>query len=75
MTRDRIVSIRLTDQEHAALQRLGRPSDVLRRVLREEARPPVQQVTPASTLAPTAPGFAMWMDGTVGQMWPPMETR
>lgn len=75
MTRDHIVSIRLTDEEHAALKRLGRPSEVLRHVLRESRRPPEQVVIIPATTSPVAPGYVMWMDGTVGQSWPQALTR
>jgi len=75
VTRDRVVSIRLTDEEHAALKRLGRPSEVLRHVLRESARPVERVVIIPATTAPVAPGYVMWMDGAVGQSWPQAVTR
>jgi hypothetical protein len=74
VTRDHVVSIRLTAAERDALGRLGgRPSDVFRRLLRDALRP--AQWPLVITTSPTAPGHCVWMDETVGQTWPQAATR
>lgn len=72
MNRDNIVSVRLTDSERTALERLGRPSDVFRRLLRDALTPPAPPVVVLPiTTAGIAPGYGVvWADGTCGPTWP-----
>ena len=78
MSRDNIVSVRLTDDELVALREMGRPSEVLRQLLRDEIRaktrpatnwPYFGQASVTSSGRITTNSFA-WYDGTVGPNWP-----
>lgn len=68
MSRDNIVSVRLTDAELADLKRRGKPTDILRSLLHQS--PPRSVVVPINT-ASIAPGYCViWHDGTAGPNWP-----
>lgn len=77
MSRDRIVSVRLTDAEHSELTKLGKPSDVVRRALKVLAAvmrtPMTVKTVPLDTRG--APTRMTWSDGTVGPNWPEVKTR
>lgn len=64
-----IISVRVTDAEHAALvQRAGRGRGALSRYLRQRITQPSTTVT-VSVVAPTtttSPSFIEWMTGHVG---------
>lgn len=72
MTRENIVSIRLTDAERAQLAVLGRPTDVLREAIRSAFAPPLPV---GASVGYTAPRF-VWHDGLAnGGTWPEENTR
>jgi hypothetical protein len=71
MDRERVVSVRLTAGEYARLRLLGRPSDVLRRLL--AADPPPPAVTSPTTTC-QRPVCVSWHDGTWGQTYPQLAT-
>jgi hypothetical protein len=71
VTRDHIVSIRLTDAERARLLRLGRPTDVIRRLITEAFSLPL----PRGESVGYTPPKVIWYDGTTGGMWPEAVTR
>jgi len=80
MSRDNIVSVRLTDEELAALRKMGRPSEVLRQLLRDEIRAARKllaaplAMTGSSTGTSGGGGLVLWNDGTVSPIYPQPNT-
>lgn len=71
MSRDHVVSVRLTDAERVTLDAMGGLAAVLRQLLhtyQAAAVPPLHAVTG------NAPYAVTWDDGTFGAQWPQSKT-
>lgn len=76
MSRDNVVSIRVTDAEMDRIRDLGGPSAVLRGALNNAANPlPPMRLLPITTngLAPS-PVFIQWNNGAIGATYPAVMT-
>jgi hypothetical protein len=77
MSRDHVVSLRVTEAEMEQLRQMGGPTAALRRLLgRNAADPlPMQRVIPITTngLAPS-PVFIQWNNGAIGANYPAVMT-
>lgn len=67
MSRDRIVSVRLTEAERAALDAMGGLAVVLRQLLHNYQ---AASVPPLHAVTGNAPYAVTWHDGTFGAQWP-----
>lgn len=73
MSRDHVVSVRLTATDHARLQaRGGRLSDTVRAIIQAAWAPPLPAGESLGHIAPTF----VWFDGTANDgQWPDLNTR
>ena len=78
MKRNRVVSVRLTEEEYELLRRKALPrsrSQYLRAQLTSGAANPVMIRYPIPATAAAAPTtFVLWNDATVGSSWPGVTT-
>ncbi len=64
----RIISVRLSDEEHASLmRRAGKGRGALSRYLRQRIQEPRYTVAFSAASTVAAPAFVEWMTGHVGQ--------